>query len=542
MASTSYDKTGDEDEYSVETILDHKRYKELIAKGLRQEGLEYKPNQRLFLIKWEGWDDPNDLTWEPRENINHLDLFLQYIKAHNLPFTDEGDEKDIITLKRKSSSENGVAEPKKLKSDQIFEDEEKRKRKEQLRHEKEACRLALEEEERRIRKEKKRKKRMERETFEQLQAEEEFKKRQHEFEREEARREHKEAKLSGAEEEESKEQALATVKKDEKEKPSSKSFKQLSDSSELSATDEEWNQPSTSTTTKPPTTIHKSIKPTPNDESTSSKNLKPVTIDLEEAERKRKRKEERRLRKEMERAKLLATEEDEQLLVKTLNKANIGREATKPNKVETDELRIVNKVVSDQEHLKSKVSSESKETSERTKEASSSSSKLVEEIPKKPKEKFEMAPSSSKPLDEPIKKQKEKPEKPQSAPTFIDIFSSEPGTSTNNLVNGTKEKTKFKIPKKEKPGISASSSTTKLEVKNGAKPTIRSFRIPKKLDPDEDPVLKFKRMISVISNGLIAKLNCTDDEDERLQASMRIFIDNYTWLNKQVKSMLLFTY
>lgn len=47
------DESVDEDEFQVEKILDHKTHKAGI----------------LYRIKWLGYDDPTDETWEPEENL-----------------------------------------------------------------------------------------------------------------------------------------------------------------------------------------------------------------------------------------------------------------------------------------------------------------------------------------------------------------------------------------------------------------------------------------------------------------------------------------
>ena len=43
----------EEEEYVVEKILDKK----------------YDGGVPYYLIKWEGWNDPADQTWEPAENL-----------------------------------------------------------------------------------------------------------------------------------------------------------------------------------------------------------------------------------------------------------------------------------------------------------------------------------------------------------------------------------------------------------------------------------------------------------------------------------------
>jgi len=54
----------DEEEYEVESIL-NKRY--------RKGKVEY-------FVKWKGWDDPGDNTWEPIDNLECEDLMKEYEK------------------------------------------------------------------------------------------------------------------------------------------------------------------------------------------------------------------------------------------------------------------------------------------------------------------------------------------------------------------------------------------------------------------------------------------------------------------------------
>lgn len=57
----------DEEEYEVETIIE---------KRTRKGKTEY-------LVKWKGWDNPDDNTWEPVENLESSEeLIKEYEKAH----------------------------------------------------------------------------------------------------------------------------------------------------------------------------------------------------------------------------------------------------------------------------------------------------------------------------------------------------------------------------------------------------------------------------------------------------------------------------
>merc|ERR1719500_1609780 len=54
------------EEYEVETI---------VSKRLRKGKAEY-------LVKWKGWEDPDDNTWEPIGNLECHELIEDYEKKH----------------------------------------------------------------------------------------------------------------------------------------------------------------------------------------------------------------------------------------------------------------------------------------------------------------------------------------------------------------------------------------------------------------------------------------------------------------------------
>ena len=58
----------DRDDYIIESILQHK-------------GNRSNPQ---FLVKWLGYDDPNDHTWEPVKNIGTNEVFHRYCRDHNM--------------------------------------------------------------------------------------------------------------------------------------------------------------------------------------------------------------------------------------------------------------------------------------------------------------------------------------------------------------------------------------------------------------------------------------------------------------------------
>ena len=97
-SSTEMDVEEEEEEYEVEKILRHK-----LTDGAY-----------LYLVKWKGYDDPSDNTWEPKENLHNCpDKLKSYWKNQKL-------KKSAKTLSAKcpssrGSSEKGSATKKKKK-------------------------------------------------------------------------------------------------------------------------------------------------------------------------------------------------------------------------------------------------------------------------------------------------------------------------------------------------------------------------------------------------------------------------------------------
>eukprot|EP01084_Bolivina_argentea_P306762 530144_1 len=60
-------------EFELETILDH-QLKTHIGGVTEQH----------YFIKWKGYDNPADNTWEPRSNLLHLEMLAEYEEEHNL--------------------------------------------------------------------------------------------------------------------------------------------------------------------------------------------------------------------------------------------------------------------------------------------------------------------------------------------------------------------------------------------------------------------------------------------------------------------------
>merc|ERR1711899_341333 len=81
------------EEYEVETI---------VSKRLRKGKAEY-------LVKWKGWEDPDDNTWEPIGNLECHELIEEYEKKHG------GDDKEAGGSKRKGGGDSGEPKSKSAK-------------------------------------------------------------------------------------------------------------------------------------------------------------------------------------------------------------------------------------------------------------------------------------------------------------------------------------------------------------------------------------------------------------------------------------------
>jgi len=79
-------KMSDAEEYEVESI---------ISKRMRKGKAEY-------LVKWKGWEDPDDNTWEPIGNLECHKLIEDYEKAHGGDAAAGGEKDKAGGSKRKS--------------------------------------------------------------------------------------------------------------------------------------------------------------------------------------------------------------------------------------------------------------------------------------------------------------------------------------------------------------------------------------------------------------------------------------------------------
>ncbi|KZZ89584.1 chromo domain-containing protein [Ascosphaera apis ARSEF 7405] len=86
------DDNEDEEEYIVEQILGH----------------EFRDGELFYVVKWKGYDDPNDHTLEPEENLeNAKEAVDEYIKKLGGPPQDPKDEKKK-NKKRKSRASSAA--------------------------------------------------------------------------------------------------------------------------------------------------------------------------------------------------------------------------------------------------------------------------------------------------------------------------------------------------------------------------------------------------------------------------------------------------
>eukprot|EP01083_Nonionella_stella_P292172 993803_1 len=58
--------------FEVEAILNHE---------LRQY---MNKEETYYFVKWKGYDNPADNTWEPRAGLHHLEMFKEYERLHRI--------------------------------------------------------------------------------------------------------------------------------------------------------------------------------------------------------------------------------------------------------------------------------------------------------------------------------------------------------------------------------------------------------------------------------------------------------------------------
>ena len=81
------------DEFVVESILAHK-------------GNLRAPRKHLvFLVKWAGYDDPAENTWEPNDNIKDNVVFQDYLCTHSNPRLRAMTKKNYVHSSKRTSYE-----------------------------------------------------------------------------------------------------------------------------------------------------------------------------------------------------------------------------------------------------------------------------------------------------------------------------------------------------------------------------------------------------------------------------------------------------
>ena len=83
-----------DEEYEVEKI---------ISKRVRKGKVEY-------LVKWKGWEDPDDNTWEPVANLDCRELMDEYEAKHK---DDDEQKSESGGTKRKAESDTKSSKPSK---------------------------------------------------------------------------------------------------------------------------------------------------------------------------------------------------------------------------------------------------------------------------------------------------------------------------------------------------------------------------------------------------------------------------------------------
>jgi len=87
-----------DEEYEVETIIN---------KRIRRGKVEYQ-------VKWKGWDNPDDNTWEPVANLECPELISEYEKKHG---GSEAPADDTKKAEKRKVTEDSEAKKAKKNSD-----------------------------------------------------------------------------------------------------------------------------------------------------------------------------------------------------------------------------------------------------------------------------------------------------------------------------------------------------------------------------------------------------------------------------------------
>ena len=76
-------KSGD-NTLPVDEVLLRDKSTFIVEKIIRHSGHVKKQKNMKFLVKWEGYDDPTDLTWEPISNLRNNVIFERYCQENSL--------------------------------------------------------------------------------------------------------------------------------------------------------------------------------------------------------------------------------------------------------------------------------------------------------------------------------------------------------------------------------------------------------------------------------------------------------------------------
>uniref|UniRef100_A0A914E1J6 Chromo domain-containing protein n=1 Tax=Acrobeloides nanus TaxID=290746 RepID=A0A914E1J6_9BILA len=72
----------DDGEYRVQKVITHRLYKDLKKQGIIIDS-QFKPDQILYRVRWDGYS-PDDDTWEPERIMKNVKAFIEYQKKNHL--------------------------------------------------------------------------------------------------------------------------------------------------------------------------------------------------------------------------------------------------------------------------------------------------------------------------------------------------------------------------------------------------------------------------------------------------------------------------